>query len=318
MSTPRRSAAAFLPLLWSLLLIACGGATATQGGPPAPAARSAFPLTVTDGLGRTVVIEKEPRRIVSYLPSNTETLYALGAGDRIVATDDFSDYPEAAKSKPKVGGLQVNLEALLAQQPDLVVSIGRTPDFPTLLAPHDIPVVVLEFKDINGTLANMELLGQVVGRTAETNTLVAALKARLEAVRAKTRGVPKKRVYYELDGTDPNKPYTVGPGSYTNDLLVMGGGTNIAAGATGTAPQLSVEEIVRADPELIIVPISARSAPHAANVERFSQRPGWEAIDAVKNGQVRGVDSNLASRAGPRLVEGVEAMARAIHPDLFK
>lgn len=322
MLTLRRTLIACLPIFWSLLLIACGGGSQTTLPSPSttatPAAQTAFPVTVTDGLGRTVRIEKAPVRIVSYLPSNTETLFALGAGDRIVATDDFSDFPEAAKSKPKVGGLQLNLEALLAQQPDLVVSMGRTPDFPTLLAPHNIPVVVLEFRDIQGTLANMELLGKVLGREAEASRLVADLKSRLGTLQATMRSVPKTRVYYELDGTDPNRPFTVGSGTYTNDLLTAGGATNIAAGAAGGAPQLSVEEIVRANPELIIVPVGARSAPTAASVERFAQRPGWGEIDAVKHGKVRGVDSNLASRAGPRLAEGAEAMARAVHPDLFR
>ncbi len=298
------------------------GATATAARPAAPGATTVpasvtYPLTLTDGMGRQVRLEKQPQRIVSYLPSNTETLYAIGAGDRIVGTDDFSDFPAEAKAKPKLGGLQVNLEQLIALQPDLVVTAGARPDFPTLLEPHQIPVVVLEYKDIPGTLANIELLGRAVGKPAEAARLVAEMRGRMEAVQARTRTARKVRAYYELDASDPSKPFTAGPGSFVHDLLVMAGAENIAAGATGQFPQISAEEVVRANPEVIIVAVGSFSPPDATSPARFAQRPGWDAIEAVKKGAIRGVPDNLVSRPGPRLVEGLEALAKAVHPELF-
>ena len=328
-----------IALLAPALLVACGASTSGPSAAPASAttarplsataqpaaitavspspATATYPLTITDGAGRQVRLEKAPQRIVSYLPSNTETLYALGLADKIVGTDDFSDYPEEAKAKPKLGGIKPNLEALVAQQPDLVVTVGATPDFPTLLAPYNIPVVVLTYQDIPGTLANIDLLGKVAGKPAEAARLSSDLKKQMDAVAEKAKNAPKVRVYYELDATDPTKPYTAGPGSYIDGMIAMAGGTNIAAGATGQAPQLSAEEIVRANPQVIVVPTSSYSKPDAASPATFAARPGWEAIEAVKNGAVRGVESNLVSRPGPRLADGLSAMARAIHPELF-
>jgi iron complex transport system substrate-binding protein len=274
-------------------------------------------LTVTDGAGRQVRLEHAPQRIVSYLPSNTETLYALGVGDRIVGTDNFSDYPAEAQGKPKLGGLQTNLEALVALRPDLVVSTGTKPDFATLLEPQHIPVLVLAYNDLPGTLGNMELLGKVVGKPAEAAALAGQMRNRMEAVQAKTRTAPPVRVYYELDASDPSKPYTAGPGSFINDLLVMAGGSNIAAGATGPYPQISAEEVVRANPELIVVPVEASPPSAATSPARFLQRPGWDGIAAVQAGAIRGVESDLVSRPGPRLVDGLDALARVIHPELF-
>jgi iron complex transport system substrate-binding protein len=312
-----------------MALAACGTIANQNAGPatspvtPAgvqsattPAAVT-YPLTITDGAGRQVRIERAPQRIVSYLPSNTETLFALGVGDRIVGVDDFSDHPADAKSKPRLGGLRANLEALVALQPDLVVTIGMSPDFPTLLEGQQIPVIVLAYKDIPGTLANIELLGRVVGKPSEATKLVNDIRAKMEAIQARVRSAPKVRVYFEIDGTDPSKPYVAGPGSLIDGFITMAAGTNVAAGATGTAPQLSVEEIVRANPQLILVPIGPYSPPNVADPTRFAQRPGWEAIDAVKSSAVRGVDETLASRPGPRLAEGLEVVARAMHPDLM-
>jgi iron complex transport system substrate-binding protein len=316
---------AFLSLA-VLLLAALPAACGAAGGSAAPAAvtvtaaaptTTSYPLTITDGLGRRVTIDHRPQRIVSYLPSNTETLYAIGAGDRIVATDSYSNYPPEVQSKPKLGGIQVNLEALIALQPDLVVSTGARPDFPTLLEPYHIPVVMLAYTDVEGTLTNILLLGKIVGQPAEAGRLVDQMRRHLAAVQEKVRSAKKVRVYYEVDGTDPSKPYTAGPGSFINDLITMAGGENIAAGATGQFPQISAEEIVRANPEVIVVPTGSFSPPDITDVAHFAQRPGWDGIEAVKRGAIRGIDADIISRPGPRLVDALDALAKALHPELF-
>ena len=139
----------------------------------------------------------------------------------------------------------------------------------------------------------------------------------MEAVQAKVRLAPRVPVYYELDGTNPSSPYTAGPGSFIHDLLTLAGAANVAAAAAGPFPRISAEEIIRANPELIIVPIGGFSPPDVADPQRFAQRPGWEAIEAVRRRAIRGVDADLVSRPGPRLVDGLKALARTIHPEVF-
>ena len=327
--TCKRRGFSFAAAALAVGLVACGASGGAAGAvsPPTPRALSAtaqatplaaattYPLTVTDGAGRQVRIEKAPQRIISYMPGNTETLYALGVGDRIVGTDNFSDYPEEAKSKPKLGGVTANLESLVALQPDLVITAGARPDFPTLLEPHKIPVVVIAYKDVPGTLGNIELIGKIVGKAPEAAKLTADMRARMEAAQAKTRSAKKVRTYFELDATDPANPFTAGPGSFVDELLTMAGAANIAAGATGQYPKLSAEEIVRANPEVIVVPLGSFSPPDATSAARFAQRPGWAAIEAVKAGAIRGVDDNMVSRPGPRLVDGLDALVKAVHPE---
>jgi iron complex transport system substrate-binding protein len=314
-------------LLVALPLLAACGAASPGSGPAAgvspaaegPGAVATYPLTIADGLGRQVRLERAPQRIVSYKASNTETLFALGAGDRVVGTDDYSDYPPAAKALPKLGGVQanVNLEALVALQPDLVVTTGARPDFATLLEPQRIPVIVLDYKDITGTLANVELLGKVVDKPVEAARLVDTMRQRLAAVEERTRSARKVRVYYELDGTSPSNPYTAGPGSFIDDLITRAGGTNVAAGAKGEFPRISAEEVVNANPEVIVVPTGSFSPPNVTDPATFAQRPGWSEIEAVRQGAIRGIDADIIFRPGPRLVDALDALARAIHPELF-
>ena len=140
----------------------------------------------------------------------------------------------------------------------------------------------------------------------------------MEAVQAKVRLAPRVPVYYELDGTNPSSPYTAGPGSFNHDLLTLAGAANVAAAAAGPFPRISAEEIIRANPELIVVPIGGFSPPDVVDPQRFAQRPGWQSIEAVRRRAIRGVDADLVSRPGPRLVDGLETLARAVHPEVFE
>ncbi len=306
-------------VLLAILLIACGPAaplaTSTASTAPSAAAAptAAFPVTLTDFQSRSVNIATRPTRVVSIGPSNTEFLFALGAGDRIVGVDDFSDEPVAATKVEKVGGVKVNLEKVVSLRPDLVVTLKFSDGTIERIAAAGIPVLVVDSQGLGDVSRTAILLGRAVGANGEK--LAAAIDGKIQQVRQKVAGATTKpRVFHEVDATDPAKPFTVGPGSYIHDLIVLAGGANVAAGAGSPYPQISLEEIVRADPEIIVL----GDADYGTTPEQVAARTGWSAMTAVKNKKVFPVSANLVSRPGPRVGEAAEAYARLLHPEAFR
>ncbi|MGB8648509.1 MAG: cobalamin-binding protein [Anaerolineae bacterium] len=286
----------------------------------APATATPAALTLTDVAGRKVTLNGVPQRIISLAPNNTEILFALGAGPNVVGVDDFSDYPAETKALPKIGGSdgKYNFEQIVALKPDVVLASGITsPDAVKKLEDLKLTVVVLgiEKTTFDSILADITLAGQVTGRVDQAKQLTDSMTQRVNAIKTKVATAKTKpRVYWELDATDPTKPYTVGPGAFTNDIITMAGGANIFAGAGSSFPQVSVEQIIAANPEVIILP----DAAYGITIDSVLQRPGWQKIDAIKSKHVYPIDDNLVSRPGPRVVDGIEAAARLIHPELFQ
>ena len=321
MDITRRSLLGLVPaLLVSLVIAACGdpGSVGTAR-PASPAAASvspspaAFPATIVDFQSRTVGIPKRPERIVSVGPSNTEFLFALGAGDRVVGVDDFSDEPAAAKSKEKVGGVKVNVERVVALRPDLVVIVKLSDGTIERLAATGITVLVVDPQGLADVPRTAVLLGTAVG--ANGQKLASDIERKIEAVRAKTASAsPKPRAFHEVDASDPAKPYTVGPGSFIAELIEVAGGVNVAARATSPYPQLSIEEIVRTDPEVIVL----GDADYGVTPDQVAARPGWSGISAVKSKRIYPMPANLVSRPGPRVGDAAEAYAKLLHPQLFR
>jgi iron complex transport system substrate-binding protein len=305
------------PVLAVLLFIAsaCGAAapaTPTATATPAQTV-AAFPATVTDFQGRSVTVAKRPERIVSIGPSITEFLFALGAGARIVGADDFSDEPAAAKAIEKVGGIKVNFEKVVSLRPDLVLSVKFSDGTIEKLTASGLLVLVVDPQTVSDVATTASLLGRSVG--ADGDALARDIQKKVDDVKAKTAAATSKpRVYHEIDASDPTKIFTVGPGSYIHDLIGIAGGQNIAARATGAYPQLSAEEIVRSDPELIVL----AAAEYSAKPEQVAARTGWSSISAVKNKRIVTIAPNLINRPGPRVGEAVEAYARLVHPELFR
>ena len=327
---------ASVALVLMLLVSACALATTPTQAPvaasPPPATQvpeptlppptkqpTAEPLVLTDGLGREVVLPEPAQRIVSLAPSNTEILFAIGAGDRIVGADPFSDYPPEAESIPRVDNFpNVNTETVVALEPDLVLAAGITnPDDIAALEQLGLTVYAIGTPaDIEAILASILTVGQLTGNTAQAEQVVTDLRARLEAVAAKVglaQSAPK--VFYEIDDSDPAKPWTAGPGSFTDVLISLAGSQNIGAAGQDQYFQISLEEIVSQDPRVIIFSHSGYSGRTTAQV---LSRSGWENILAIKNGAVFPIDADIVDRPGPRILDGLEALAKMIHPELFE
>jgi|GEM_PF-360701 len=281
---------------------------------PTPTATpSPWPMEITDDLDRTVVIEQAPQRIVSLAPSITETLFALDSGNKIVGVTDACDYPEEAQSKPSVGGyFMTNLEAIVAQDPDLVLADGHDPVC-TQLESLGITMVVLQPQDFAGIFGSIELVGEVTGKETEAERLINDMKTHMAAICAKTASVSEKpTVFYEIDGSDPSKPWTVGRDSFIHTLITLGGGDNMVT-VSQAYLQISLEAIVDADPAIIIL----GDHPWVLPEDVMNRSGAWQEITAVKNEAIYPINVDLVSRPGPRIVDGLEQMATIIHPELF-
>jgi iron complex transport system substrate-binding protein len=276
------------------------------------------PGTYTDDMGREVTINEIPQRIVSHVPSITEMLFALGVGERVVGVSDYCDYPEEALSKTSVGNyFNPSLENIVALEPDLVLTDGHSEGVIQLdeLEPP-INYLVIDPKDIDGIFTDLELLGGVTGSEGEAEELINDMQDSIDSVIALVEGAPRPRVLYIIDATDLTFPWTAGQGSFIDAFITMAGGENIAAGAEGAWVQLSLEEIVNADPEIIVLP--AKHGTAFTEPETLAEHPVWQGITAVETGNIFIIDDDLVSRSGPRIVQGLEELARIIHPELFE
>jgi iron complex transport system substrate-binding protein len=304
------------PLFALALILAGCSPTATPTPTAAPTLNPT--ITLTDGLDRTVTLSGPARRIVSLAPSNTEILYAIGAGAQLVGRDETSDYPIQAASLPTVGGYSgFNTETIVALHPDLVLAAGiNTPELVASLEKLGLTVYYLSNPTtLEEMYTNLETVAKLTGHATEAAVLVDSLKKRVAAVDARILPLNSRpMVYYEIDATDPTKPYTYGPGSFGDLLIQRAGGVNIGSSLSGQFAQMSLEQLVVANPSIIVL----GDSNYGTTADSLKKRPGWEGLDAVKNGQVFPFDDNLVSRPGPRLVDGLEALAKLLHPDLFK
>jgi iron complex transport system substrate-binding protein len=313
-------------LLITLLTACAPQATPTVDTAPseviatqAPATEAASFRIFVDGLGREITLHEYAQRVVSLAPSNTEILFAIGAGSQVVGRDEFSDYPAEAASIESVGGSfgEYSVEAVVALEPDLVLAAEiNTPELVKQL--EDLGLTVYYLKNpvtLEEMYTNLEIVGQLTGQDVADQ--VDSLKARVAAVDEKIAPISARpTVFYEIDASDASKPYTYGPGTFGDLLITRAGGANLVtlAGIADPYPQVSLEQIVATDPTLIVLGDSM----WGVTPESVVARPGWESIDAVENGNIFPFDDNLVSRPGPRLVDGLEQLAKLLHPDLFE
>ncbi len=274
------------------------------------------PGTFVDDFGREVSIDKVPQRIVSHVPSITEILFALGLEEEVVGVSEYGDYPEAAKLKPKVGGyFNPSMEKIVELDPDLVFTGGSDEQLMTQLDELGITYIVLNPEDIEGILNNIELVGKVTGTEKRAEELVEDMRGRMSYVIAQTKDAPRVKVFYTFATTDLNNPWTAGPGSFVDSLITMAGGENIGAKAPSPWVQFSIEEVVNSDPEVIIV--NAQMGSALTLKEEIERHPTWRGITAVKRNEIHLIDGDIVNRSGPRIIQGLEEVARIIHPKLF-
>lgn len=268
----------------------------------------------------SAVPEDGARRIVSLAPSLTETLFAIGAGERLVAVTDLCNYPPAARELPKVGGLtssNLHLESVVAARPDLVVSVGlNQEEAVAALRRLGVPVIVVPTDEggLEEVVASVRRLGELAGRPAAADAVARQLERRLAAVDGALAGLPpaaRPRVYFEVW----DRPLmTTGPDTFLGEIVARAGGANVFADVRGRYVQVSPETVLARDPEVILTAEREGGPRGAAD---FAARPGWAAVDAVAAGRVHLLDGDLVSRPGPRVVEALERTAALLHPNRF-
>jgi iron complex transport system substrate-binding protein len=270
--------------------------------------------TIRDMLGRSVSIPDGPLRVVSLAPSLTEIVFALGRGEWLVGVTDYCDYPAAARSRPRVGGpVTPDLERIVVLRPDVVLATaeGNPRDRVAQLTRLSVPVFAVKPEGYAGILASVETLGRLLRAEATAAVLLKEIQGRVDAVRRAVSGRPRPRVLYLL-WMDPL--IAVGPAAFIHDLIEMAGGENVVRERAVPYPRLSWEEVVASSPEVILV------ASHREGTDRPTNGNGWNAwksVPAIRTGRVIAVPGDPIHRPGPRVAEGVERLARAIHPDAF-
>jgi iron complex transport system substrate-binding protein len=291
--------------------------TAATATPPV-VAQTVFPLTLVDGLGRTITLDAPAQRIISLAASNTEILFAIGAGSQTVGRDPFSDFPADAAAVTDIGDtfVELNTELIISLQPDLVLAAEITPvEQVAQLEQLGVNVYWLANPtDFDGLYANLAIVGQITGHEQEAANLAADLQERVAAVDAAVAGVTERpSVFYELDASDPAAPWTSGTGTFIDLIMNRAGGVNAAASLSGAFAQFSIEQLLVENPDVILL----GDSNYGVTPENVAARAGWDSLLAVQSGQVFAFDDNLISRPGPRLVDALEQIAALLHPDLF-
>jgi iron complex transport system substrate-binding protein len=305
----------FLIAAFSLGILA---ACATPEASPTPPATTPGPIVITDQLGRTVTLKTtHPQRIVSLAPSHTETVYALGLADRLVAVTDYCNYPPEAKEKPSIGGFSTpNIEEVVAMDPDLVLAtvIHEAEIIPQLEA-KGLTVVAVDPTTIDEVIESMTLIGKVTGTEAAAAGLVSEMRARVKAVTDKAGGLAqanKPRVLY-IVWHDPLM--AAGTGTLHDELLRTAGGVNVASDLESYAT-ISLETVIAANPQVIIAGFGMGTGEDLPlQFTRTEDR--LKNTDARLNNRIYGIDTDLVGRPGPRIVEALEQFAKFIHPELF-
>jgi iron complex transport system substrate-binding protein len=305
----RRPLLAFMAVLVVLVLAACGSNGAPQASPTQAAAPPAEPFPVTvESAGAPVTIATRPERIVSLSPTATESLFAIHAGDQVVAVDDQSNYPAEAPHS-KLSGYQPNVEAIAGYRPDLVVAAFDPSGLVKGLRKLNIPVLLQPAAtNLDEAYAQIETLGLATGHEPGAKAVVTRMRARIAELVASASAGKSISVYHEL-GPDY---FSATSKTFIGSIYKLLGAENIADGAGGKAPdypQLSAEYILSANPDVIVL---SDTKCCGQSPETVAGRPGWSKIAAVRNGHVIPVDDDIASRWGPRTVDFVEIVARAI------
>ncbi|MBA3552584.1 MAG: ABC transporter substrate-binding protein [Actinobacteria bacterium] len=313
-------------LLAPMLVLAGCGAPDAPGTPPGalesrpaspsprPTAPALFPMTLTDDDGVSLTLRSAPERIVTWGPSNTEILFALGEGERIVGVSGpFDDHPAEAKTIEEIGGrggVEPNVERVVALEPDLVLNgfLGGE-EWKARLRDLGVSVFSIYAEDFDGVLDDIRTVGMLIGAPGVADALTGDMAAREEEIQAAVAAEPRVSCFFEAGYPEL---YTVGPQDFPFDLLLRAGCDPVTEEADAPYPLWSIERLVADDPEVYILTSEAGASPM-----QVAQRPGFAGIAAVRAGRVYLIDSDLVTRPGPRVIEGMEQLAEFLHPDVM-
>jgi iron complex transport system substrate-binding protein len=308
-------------LALALVLSACG-TSPTSVEPRAGTGSSTlggslltFPVTLTDDDGVSVTLDGPPRRIVTFAPSATEIVYALGLGDRLVGVSGpFDDFPPAAGRVEEVGGagefgVDPNIEKVVSLSPDLFLTISGGDQWKERLRDLGVPVFTIDATGFDDLLHDIRTVGRLTGSTGDAEALTAAMQAEDRSIEAQVGGSAPVSCFFEVYYPPLT---TVGPDTFIADLLRRAGCDSVSDGAKSDYPEWSVDDLVREDPQVYLV-----SSESGVSTSAVAKRPGFDAIRAVADGRVMLIDSDLVSRPGPRIVDGLRELAEALHPAAF-
>lgn len=292
------------------ILAACGGDRG--GGARASAAPADSSVTLVDDAGRTITLPRPARRIIALVPSITGTVVAIGAADRLAGRTDF-DHGAAVDSLPSIGGgLDPSVETLVSLRPDLVLgweTSGR-PELRDRLTALGIPVFSIKTEDTTDVFRAIRNVGRLTGRTHAADSLATSLRRELEEVRASVAGAARPSVLF-MAWNDP--PLTAGPKTFISQVIEIAGGRNVFADATALWPTVSIEEIVRRQPDFVVVPVGEEGN---GKVDELRQSTGWRELRALQQGRGVRVPADVVNQPGPNLAVAARAMRDAIHPEL--
>ncbi|SEM09797.1 iron complex transport system substrate-binding protein [Mesobacillus persicus] len=317
-------------LLFALLL-AVGILTGCGGSPEEPTVETpneenqaseqeeaSFPLTITDALDNEVVIEAKPEKIVSLIPSNTEIAYALGLGEQIVGVSDFDNFPEEVVEKEKIGNMEINIEKIISLSPNLVLAHASSAHNSEagLQQLKDAGIAVLVVNDaqnLEDVYKGILMVGSATGELDEAETIVADMKEKIEEIQAKVKEIKetdRKTVFVEVSPAP--EIYSVGANTFMNEMLQIINAKNVVS--EDGWPKMDPEAVIERNPDVIITTHGYYTGDPVSDVV---SRDGWQDITAVKNEQVVDVDSDMVTRTGPRIAQGVEEIAKAVYPEIF-
>jgi len=303
-------------LLTLLLVVTMGLAGCSQA--PQPHAdhngkQGDFPVTLKDASGQSVTIKREPQRIVSLIPSTTEIAFALGLDKKIVGVSSLDNYPAEAAKKEKVGDLKINVEKVVSLKPDLVLANPiNGQDTIGQLRKLGLTVLVVDGQSLKGVEDSILLVGKATGAVDKARQVVAKMEQEKNEVTKKVASIPadkRVKVWIELDPT----LFTAGSGTFMDELIRLAGGNNVAASQKGW-PQVSAEQVVKWNPDVIIATYDTGGNKVASQI---ASRSGWAGINAVKQKRIVTVNPDLVNRPGPRVTQGLKQIAQALYPQVF-
>ena len=273
--------------------------------------KSVYPFKFTDDSGKEILLEKAPEKIASGAPSITETVYAIGAQDKLVGVTEYCNYPEEAKQKEIIGGYTgPNVEKLIELGVDLFITDFIADDVKQTLNDAGVVVAVMTAKNYDDIFNKIALIGEMLDAKQASENLLDDMNSRQEAALKTIEGLKSKKVFHEV-WHDPLM--TSGPGSFVDEIIKMCGGENIAGDAESAYPEFSVEKLIERNPEVYLT-----ADDGLKTVDDIKARTGYDQIDAIKNERIYFLDADVISRPGPRIVEALELIAEAMYPEVFE